>query len=148
MNVHANRAVTIALSFFALAFSSGSFAGAHESDMSKKLAGTEWLAVTVDGTDAADITNSTIRFKDSGKADGNTGCNRYTADLSFPDGGISLKNIAPTEDKCDMQDMEAEKQFLAAIGKASMLAINYNVMRLYDADGKELVKFRQMATRF
>jgi heat shock protein HslJ len=138
---------TVAIGFF-LATSSGLFAASHEKSTAANLEGSEWLAVEVDGTDAADETNSTIRFREAGKAEGNSGCKSYTANMSLDGTNLSLSQIATTTRMCDMRYEQAEKAFIAALEKVGTFSINYNVLRFSDADGNEVIKFRRLGTTF
>ena len=107
----------------------------------------EWLTVDVDGTGAADETNHTISVADDGSVTGHTGCNSYTA-MSVVDGvNLSFAQIKVTKEMCEsMFTQKAEKEFLAALGKANTYNVNVNVMRIYDADMKEVLKLRRLGT--
>jgi heat shock protein HslJ len=133
---------------------SGLLADPHDDTNEANLERSEWLAVKVDGTDAADRVNSTIRFTatgrftETGKAEGNSGCHGYKVNITFEGNKINLGKISATEGKCGIQEEDAAKKYLAALEKVKIYLINYNVLRLYDDDVKEVIKFRRLGSDF
>jgi heat shock protein HslJ len=112
------------------------------------LEGSEWLAVDVHGSAAADETNATIRFPGAGKADGNAGCNAFSASVSIEGDTMSFGPVAATRRMCGMRIDAAETKFLGALEKTASFVINHHVLRLSDADGNEVIKLRRLGTRF
>jgi heat shock protein HslJ len=140
-------AMVVAIGVF-LATSSGLFAANHAKSTEANLEDSEWLAVNVDGTDAADDTNSTIRFLAAGKAEGNSGCHGYTTNVSLGGTNLSFSQITTTTRRCEPRNEHAEQAFITALEKVSTFSINYNVLRFSDADGNEVIKFRRLGTTF
>jgi heat shock protein HslJ len=128
---------------------SGLLADSQKDTNEANLEKSEWLAVKVDGTDAADRVTSTIRFPEAGKIEGNSGCHDYTTTVSFDYGNrINLGQITATKGKCDIQEETAAQKYLAALEKVKIYLINYNVLRLYDDDVNEVMKLRRLGTSF
>jgi heat shock protein HslJ len=137
---------TLIIMFLFLVSPSGLLADSQKDTNEANLEKSEWLAVKVDGTDAADRVTSTIRFPEAGKVEGNSGCHEYTATASFDDGNrINLGQITATKGKCGIQEEAAAKKYLAALDKAKIYLINYNVLRLYD-DVNEVIRFRHLGS--
>ena len=148
MNIKIIPVTLVTMGLFLVA-PSGLLADPHDDTNEANLERSEWLAVKVDGTDAADRVNSTIRFPAADKAEGNSGCHGYEVNITFDDGNrINLGKISATKGKCNIQEEDSAKKYLAALEKAKIYLINYNVLRLYDDDVKEVIKFRRLGSNF
>lgn len=108
----------------------------------------EWLAVEVSGKTADDRTNSTLRFPDEGTVEGNSACNQFNATVKIDGNTISLGPITATERRCGLPDDDLEKAYLAALGEAKTWEIDINTLRLMDAGGKMLIRFKRLGTTF
>ena len=106
-----------------------------------ELAGTKWQLSTMDGSALPEQVIITIEFKD-GQAGGSSGCNSYGGAYEAEDGKITLDNIAATLMACaDEQVMQAEQQYLQALGKVQKYQLQDGLLELMDENGNILLTF-------
>jgi heat shock protein HslJ len=80
---------------------------------------------------------------ESGKLNGNSGCNNYFGELSLDAtaGNFSVKNVGSTRKACD--NMEVENNFLKMLNEADKYVVSENTLELYK--GKLLLmKFNKL----
>jgi heat shock protein HslJ len=58
---------------------------------------------------------------------------------------VSFTELATTRKMCARAIMEAEQGFLAALEKTRSLSRDDEYLRFLDADGDQVIKFRQLA---
>jgi heat shock protein HslJ len=140
------KKILVGVVIYSVIGTSALWAGGHQSKGEVNQPNGEWLAETVDGTAAADETNHTISFADDGTISGHTGCNAYSGKAAIDGDKMVLSDVAETtKTMCKYKIAErAAGQYLAALSKAASYKVNVNVLRLYDADGKEVIKFRRL----
>ncbi len=131
-----------------LATSSGLLASSHEKSAASNLKSSEWLAVHIDGSNAAHDANSTIRFREAGKIGGNSGCHGYTANISLDGNKISFSEITETKNLCSPREEKATLSFLTSFEKTTTFSINSDVLRFTDDGGNELIEFRRLGMEF
>ena len=110
----------------------------------------EWMVTHIDGFDADEAATSTIHFELATEVKGQAGCNQYTAEATVgADGALSFGSVTADKRTClNPRITASQNAYLTALGKTKSFAINFNVLRFYDSDGKELIKFRRLGTVF
>ncbi len=100
------------------------------------LAGSEWRVAEIEGRDAAG--GGTLRFTVT-SVRGKAACNTFFG--SFREAGKSIKidGINSTRMHCNGQ-MQLERQFLAALSKATAYRIESGTLLLTAPDGRVLVR--------
>ncbi len=101
-----------ALALLPLAAACGSEqAGSTTADVRKPVTGVHWTvdSVTVDGTQHAAPTDAYVTIDDSGKAQGNYGCNHFSAQASFDGDRVRLGDATVTEMACEEEPMAFEE---------------------------------------
>ena len=117
--------------------SSCNLPGAAKAD----LEGTRWQVETIDGAAPAAGVVITAEFND-GRISGSAGCNSYGAAYSAKDGSLSLEAVASTQMYCVEEGvMDAEAQFLGALGKVKGYSTANDRLELTDESGKVLMSF-------
>lgn len=117
--------------------SSCNLPGAAKAD----LEGTRWQLETIDGAAAAAGVVITAEFKD-GTVSGSAGCNSYGAGYTSKDGALNLEAVASTQMYCVEEGvMDAEAQFLGALGKVKGYSVANDRLELLDGSGKVLMTF-------
>ncbi|UWQ17383.1 META domain-containing protein [Jannaschia sp. M317] len=86
---------------------------------------------------AAFAGTATIAFPEPGIVTGQAPCNRYTASQSVPYPWVEIGPIAATRMACPALDAEAE--FLAALGEVTLAEVQGPVLILSDNDGPRMV---------
>jgi heat shock protein HslJ len=141
----AKFATRLVLTALFLALSVTAFAGTYQKSSGSELIGTEWVAVDVVDTKFVTDSNSTLKFAEDGKVQGSAGCNNYSGGVTLDGDQVSFTELATTRKMCDRAIMEAEQGFLAALEKTRSLSRDDEYLRFLDADGDEVIKFRQLA---
>ncbi|MWA12153.1 META domain-containing protein [Streptomyces sp. BA2] len=87
-----------------------------------RLAGVHWSveSVTVNGKKQQAPTDAYVKIGDKGKAEGNYGCNGFTADVSTDGDTVDFANALSTKRACDKLDFE--NAFKGALGKGELKA--------------------------
>jgi len=94
------------------------------------LAGSSWIAESVDGQGMVGRPPITLVFESEERAAGSTGCNRYFAAVRTSErGGLRFGQAGSTRMACPPAVMEQEQRFLAVI----------EAVRSYRLDGTTLV---------
>jgi putative lipoprotein len=146
----AKSATRLVLTSLFLVLSVTAFAGAYQkfagaNSAGSELIGTEWIAVDVVDTKFVTESNSTLKFSEDGRVQGSAGCNNYSGGVTLDGDQVSFTELATTRKMCDRAIMEAEQGFLAALEKTRSLSRDDEYLRFLDADGDEVIKFRQLA---
>lgn len=106
----------------------------------ERLAGTAWVAETIDGKPAT-TARSTLRFFDRQFAGGSLGCNPYSTTYFADAEGLRFGGIAPTSNTCPAAVMDQEARFTAALQATRNVRHEAgSALLLMDADGKAKVK--------
>ncbi|MGW7084791.1 META domain-containing protein [Streptomyces sp. NPDC054871] len=87
-----------------------------------RIAGVHWSveSVTVNGKKQQAPTDAYVKIGDKGKAEGNYGCNGFTADVSADGESVDFANAISTKRACEKQDFE--NAFKRALGKGELKA--------------------------
>jgi heat shock protein HslJ len=126
----------------ALALGAGAAAG--EAGPPHPLLGTAWRAEAIGDEAARGDPASTLAFASEGRVAGSGGCNRITGPVSLHGDAITLGPLAATRRACPPETMQQEQRFLTALAAARRVAHDEDVLRLLDADGRELVRMRRI----
>jgi heat shock protein HslJ len=115
--------------------------------VSQDLAGTKWIATGVNNgrqavVGTAQTEQLTAEFGTDGKVSGNVGCNTFTGTYTVDGDTIAITGLAATTRACVPDTIEADQQYLAALGKATTLKVTGDVLELRDATGALQVSFR------
>ncbi len=113
------------------------------------LIGTAWTATGINNGRGGVVsllagTEATALFADDGRVAGSAGCNRFTATFVVAGSTITIGPAAATRRACLDPDgvMDQEAWFLAALPRATRLAIDGDRLDLRDDDGALQVSFR------
>ena len=87
----------------------------------------------------------TLRL-DNGHLSGYSGCNRYVGGYVLDGDRLTLGPIATTRMACEPEAMEAEAEFLSALGAATRLVTSEEELVLSDKGGSELLRFVPVAS--
>ncbi|MBG0854153.1 META domain-containing protein [Streptomyces spinoverrucosus] len=104
--------LTAALALLPLAAACGSEqAGSTTADARKPVTGVHWAvdSVTVDGKQHKAPTDAHVTIDESGKAQGNYGCNHFSAQASFDGDRVRLGDATVTEMACEDKPMTFEQ---------------------------------------
>ncbi|MFG3662058.1 META domain-containing protein [Streptomyces sp. NPDC047706] len=104
--------LTAALALLPFAVACGSEqAGSTTADAREPVTGVHWSvdSVTVDGTQHDAPADAHVTIDDSGKAEGNYGCNHFSAQASFDGDRLRLGDATATEMACGEKPMTFEK---------------------------------------
>ncbi|MFD0551788.1 META domain-containing protein [Streptomyces rectiviolaceus] len=87
-----------------------------------RLTGVHWSveSVTVNGKKQQAPADAYVKIGDKGKAEGNYGCNGFSADVSMDGDSVDFANAISTKRACDKLDFE--DVFKGAIGKGELKA--------------------------
>ena len=113
--------------------------GADES-ASAALADSRWLAEDIDGRGVSDQAQSTIEFQGTERIGGNTGCNRYFAQVTIVGDSIRVGPIAPTRRACPPALMNQEQRFTEALAAARRYTLDGPYLLLFDAAGQQRLR--------
>lgn len=108
------------------------------------LAGTEWVAVTVDGDPVAANVQSTISFDADGRVTGTAGCNRYFGAYTIDGGSITFGHLAATQMMCPPEQMEQEQRFLETLSRAERFERGVGQLMLYSSEGGEVMVLNEV----
>jgi heat shock protein HslJ len=106
-----------------------------------ELDGTEWVLISLDGTEAVEGSNVTLHF-DEGRAGGFAGCNDYDCRYAATgDGTLTITEIAVTGQLCQVPDsiMEQEDSYIQALGNAAAYRIADGRLEIVTAGGETLI---------
>lgn len=114
---------------------------------SQELAGSSWLATYVMTETGENVVSSgsmkpaqqTLVFDQSGKLNGNAGCNDYFADYTVEGTSLTISDSGATLKLCEEEVMAEETAFLAALEKAASYQITGTSLQLKDADNNTLI---------
>jgi len=112
------------------------------------LEGSPWEATMVNNGKGAvsslvKDTAITGRF-DAGSLRGSAGCNRYTATYKVNGDGITIAPAATTRKMCPAPVMEQERNYLAALARATTRRLDEKTLELRDATGALQVSFQRV----
>lgn len=83
-----------------------------------------------------------IEFNDDGTARGNTGCNNFTSRATVTAETMAFSPASMTRRGCIPQLSEVERHFLSVLNKTVSWSITEGNLRLHDASGLALARFR------
>ncbi|MFJ4469705.1 META domain-containing protein [Streptomyces sp. NPDC089424] len=115
--------VTSALALLPLAVACGSEqAGSTTADASKPVTGVHWSvdSVTVGGTKHDAPADAHVTIDESGKAQGNYGCNHFSAQASFDGDRVRLGDATTTEMACEEKPMTFEKNLARTLADGAL----------------------------
>jgi len=93
---------------------------------------------------AAAIGATTLRITPDGHVNGTTACNSYGADSVAVDADRWLATgFFVTEMGCEPALMEAESQYLAALGTMTDVSVSATALELSTSDGSEVLRFER-----
>lgn len=85
---------------------------------------------------------------ENGRASGTTGCNRWTADVVWSQGGsVRFGPIATTRMACAPALMVQERTFLDALKRTTRAVRRGNELSLFPARGARLMRLRSISAR-
>jgi heat shock protein HslJ len=93
-------------------------------------------------------TEITLQFDERNEIKGFGGCNLYFATYSAKaDGTLFIEDLAHTERACLIPEgvMNQEKEYINALGNASVFEIEQNRLRLFSEDGKNVLHFVEIS---
>jgi len=74
------------------------------------------------------------------KVRGFSGCNRFFGHYAISNDQLYFNQLASTQMMC-FEALEQERQFLEALGETSRFEIQGDVLKLYVADGRAILRF-------
>lgn len=115
--------------------------------VSQDLAGTSWTATGVNngrgGVESTDQTGQlTAAFGTDGTVSGNAACNTFTGSYGSDGTTISITGLASTTRACEPDTGDLERQYLAALGRATAMKVTGDTLELRDGSGALQVSFR------
>lgn len=134
----ANLVLAAALLLFACAQMSAS-------DPPRQLAGTRWLARTIDGGGVVAGAEPTLEFAGADRVAGSAGCNRYAGAALVSGNAVRVGPLASTRMACVPERMAQEDRFLAALGAAAAIRVEPpDTLVLVDGAGVERLRFSRL----
>jgi heat shock protein HslJ len=109
-------------------------------DSEVQLGGTSWQLELM-GERAALAPRPMLSFDGAGHVSGQASCNRYSAAVTVTGQAITFGTIAATRMACGDSIDAQESTYFAQLGKATRLAVEGDVMKIYAADGSALLQF-------
>ena len=107
-----------------------------------QLAGTQWVAVEIDGAPVGN-TRSTLRFDNDARAAGSTGCNSYFASVTQTSTALQFGSVGSTKMACETPLMDQETKFLAALDAVRLHRFEGDMLLFVDASGRVRIKFKR-----
>jgi uncharacterized lipoprotein YbaY len=108
------------------------------------LAGTEWVAATVDGDPVAANVSPTMSFDADGRVTGSAGCNRYFGAYAIDGGSITFGHLAATQMMCPPEQMQLEQRYLATLAGVATFERGVGRLVLYSSDGGETMVLNEV----
>lgn len=115
-------------------------AATGETGIPEALSQTSWRAVAIAGAPPATDTPSTLTIDADGAISGNTGCNSYFGQAEVTDQTITITGLGTTRMACPDPQMQQERAFLEALGKAQGWQIEDQALSLEDSTGSPLIE--------
>ncbi|MEV7995326.1 META domain-containing protein [Streptomyces sp. NPDC086077] len=115
--------LTAALALLPLAVACGSEqAGSTTADASKPVTGVHWSveSVTVDGKKHDAPADAHVTIDDNGKAQGNYGCNHFSAQASFDGDRVRFADATTTEMACGEKPMTFEENLARTLADGAL----------------------------
>lgn len=78
---------------------------------------------------------------EGGHASGSGGCNRFAGGYLLHGDRLAFEPLASTRMACELEIMEAESEYFAALGQTAQLLVEDGELVLADAAGDELLRF-------
>ncbi len=94
-----------------------------------------WIAEEIAGAPAADKVVSWLSLTDSGRAQGQGGCNSFSGTYTAEDGTLAFGPLAATRRACPEPAMTQEARFFAALAASKAARIEDGKLVLLDASG-------------
>jgi putative lipoprotein len=109
------------------------------------LAGSRWVARTIEVRASADKVQSTLEFLADGRVAGSTGCNRYSGAVSIDGSAIRFGPLASTKMACPPPMMDQEQRFSQALAQSVRWRLDGGDLLLFDAGGTQRLHFAPLA---
>jgi heat shock protein HslJ len=109
------------------------------------LAGTRWLVEDLESRGVMDRLQSTLEFPEAGRAAGNLGCNRFTAEVKQSGAAIEFGPIAATRRMCPPAVMDQEDRYAGVLERARTALVEGPYLFLLDEAGIKLARLTPMA---
>lgn len=108
-----------------------------------QLIGRAWVAEDIDGGGVIDNSHSMIVFAANGRLQGHTGCNRLMGEVTLSGDSITIPaTLAATRMACMAPAMaDQERRFTEALPRAARWAVTNDLLYIYDAAGKPILRF-------
>ena len=103
------------------------------------LAGTEWVATTIQGEPVGEEIVSTMSFDAEGGVSGSAGCNRYFGSYAMEGDAIAFGHLGATQMMCPPEQMAREDRFLDAVARAARVQRRNGTLTLSSAEGGEVM---------
>jgi heat shock protein HslJ len=105
------------------------------------LAGTQWVLVSNDGTDAIVETTVTLEFTANGEARGNTGCNIFRTPYTVEGDALQFsETIVTTRRACVVEGAnQQEQRYLEALTSALSYTLAEDQLVIIYGDGQQLI---------
>ncbi len=105
------------------------------------LAGTAWLAESIDERGVIDRLQSTLAFDDEGGVSGNAGCNQFFGPYEADDATLTFGALGMTKRMCAPAVMDQETAFTQALERTASYAISETgFLHLADVEGMEVLR--------
>ena len=109
------------------------------------LSGTIWLVEDIAGKGVIDNAQTTIRFDESGRVSGSTGCNLFNGTATIEGNIIKFGQLATTRRACVPALMDQEQRLLKAMGEVRSFAVDQNgLLHLNGANSEPLSRLSPM----
>ena len=109
------------------------------------LDGSIWRVETLESAPMHELSTLTLRFHNH-KISGSSECNRLQGRYEVTGDEIVIDVLERTEEKCmEPGIIEQDEVFITHLEKAARFSLSGNDLKIYDADGQELIDFLLMA---
>lgn len=103
------------------------------------LAGRVWVAETIAGRPAADMSHVSMVFTTDHQVSGSGGCNNYRGAYTVEDGEIVFGHVAATRRLCSRVLDKQEQRFFEVLEQIMAVSIDNGLLRFTPADGEPSV---------
>ena len=95
------------------------------------LAGTAWIAESIEGSPISSDVQSTVAFEDGGRISGNTGCNSFLGTYQISDDRMVIGPLAVTKKLCPPSADEQERLFVGALTSVQRIELEDDLLLLF-----------------
>jgi heat shock protein HslJ len=107
------------------------------------LAGSEWRPMIIGQVESQTSTEMFVRFGQNGKLEGDGGCNKFFGNYSTTGQSIEIGPLGATRMSCPDAVMDNERQFMKALGDATIARRDKTRLDLVDDAGAMLLRLTQ-----